>query len=115
MAQINIEKIIVTYRNRFLREVLFDLVVKFGKESISHILDSIEIESSDFGKENIIKIIREETWVEVDSSRVHGIEEAAEKILQSIEAAEHRVHGTGANVPPTDLFAGDSGSETARP
>ena len=39
-------------------------------------------------KEKIVEIIREETWVEVDSSRVYGIEEAAEKVLQAIEAAE---------------------------
>ena len=44
-------------------------------------------------KEKIAKIIREKTWVEVDSARVYGIEEAAEKVLQAIEAAELGFHG----------------------
>lgn len=42
-------------------------------------------------KEKIVEIIREETWVEVDSSRVYGIEEAAEKVLKIIEAAQQSV------------------------
>lgn len=46
-------------------------------------------------KEKIVEIIREETWVEVDSSRVYGIEEAAEKVLQAIEAAEQSVQSDG--------------------
>ncbi len=45
-------------------------------------------------KEKIVEIIREETWVEVDSSRVYGIEEAAEKVLKIIEAAEQSAHPT---------------------
>lgn len=45
-------------------------------------------------KEKIIEILREETWVEVDSARVYGVEKAAEKILQAIEAAEQSAHPT---------------------
>ena len=46
-------------------------------------------------KEKIAEIIREETWLEVDSARVYGIEKAAEKVMQAIEAAEQSVQLTG--------------------
>jgi hypothetical protein len=46
-------------------------------------------------KEQIEKIIRDETWVEVDSAIVYGVNDAAEKIIQAIEAAQHRVQPTG--------------------
>ena len=45
-------------------------------------------------KEKIAEIIREETWLEVDSARVYGIEKAAEKVMQAIEAAEQSVQLT---------------------
>jgi hypothetical protein len=42
-------------------------------------------------KEIIVEIIRKETWLEVDSASVYGIEEATEKILQAIKADEQSV------------------------
>jgi hypothetical protein len=36
------------------------------------------------GKEKIVEIIRAETWIEVDSAQIYGIEEAADKILQTV-------------------------------
>lgn len=35
-------------------------------------------------KEEVAEIIRKETWVEVDSAHVYGIEDAADKIMQAI-------------------------------
>lgn len=54
-------------------------------------------------KEKIADILREETWVEVDSARVHGIEEAAEKVLKAIEAAEQSVQADLALCPVCDF------------
>lgn len=39
MAQLNFEKEIVNYRNRFLKSVVFDLLIRFGKTEIRSMVD----------------------------------------------------------------------------
>jgi hypothetical protein len=61
-------------------------------------------------KEKIIQIIAEETWVEMDSARVYGIEDAAEKVLQAIEAAQQGVQADGAAAVVEEMSCPECGA-----
>lgn len=66
MASIDISKEVVNYRNRFLREVIFDLVVRFGKDGIMHILRDIKTDETP--KEDVFVAVEDDgsEWVHLE-------------------------------------------------